>query len=80
MSGGRTGLLLAETHTSVPSEAVSSGLAMWWALVALTGMLAVASAGGFVFYLRRTSPARSFAAPDASDESAPNSASLKESP
>ena len=80
MTGVLNGLLLADAHTSVPSEAVSSGLAVWWVLVVLAGLLAIASAGGFVVYLRRTSPAGAFAASDACDEPALECGNLAESP
>jgi hypothetical protein len=48
--------LLAEVHTSVPSEAVGSGLGVWWLLVAALGLLTLACGTGFVVYLRRTAP------------------------
>ncbi|WP_419552380.1 hypothetical protein [Candidatus Poriferisodalis sp.] len=48
--------LLAEVHTSVPSEAVGSGLGVWWLLVSLLGLVTVACGTGFVLYLRRTVP------------------------
>ncbi len=48
--------LLADGHTSVPSEAVGSGLTVWWLLVALCALLTVACAVGFFVYLRRTAP------------------------
>ena len=51
--------LLADGHTSVPSEAVGSGLGVWWLLVVLLALFTVACAAGFVLYLRRTSPRRS---------------------
>ncbi|WP_419915133.1 hypothetical protein [Candidatus Poriferisodalis sp.] len=50
--------LLADGHTSVPSEAVGSGLGVWWLLVAVLGALTAASGTGFVVYLRRTAPRR----------------------
>ena len=55
-----TGLarLLADGHAAVPSEAVGSGLGVWWLAVALLGAFTVASASGFVLCLRRTSPRR----------------------
>ena len=57
MSGWATAIL-AEGHTNVPSEAVGSGLGMWWLLVALSGLLTVACGVGFILYLRRTAPKR----------------------
>ena len=80
MTGARVALLLADSHTTVPSEAVSSGLAVWWVLVVLAGLLSIASASGFALYLRRTSPARAFAAADTPDEPPHNRESLQESP
>ena len=80
MTGDLNGALLAEVHTSVPSEAVSTGLAVWWVLVVLAGLLTIASAGGFVVYLRRTSPARAFAASDESHKPTLDCGSLSESP
>ena len=53
---GGAAALLAESHANVPSEAVGSGLGVWWVLVAVLGLLTVACATGFVVYLRRTSP------------------------
>ncbi|WP_420444355.1 hypothetical protein [Candidatus Poriferisodalis sp.] len=53
---GSAAALLADAHTSVPSEAVGSGLGVWWLLVTLLGVLTVACATGFVLYLRRTAP------------------------
>ena len=53
---GSAAALLAEAHTNVPSEAVGSGLGAGWLLVVLLGLLTVASAAGFVLYLRRTAP------------------------
>jgi len=50
--------LLADAHASVPSEAVGSGLGVWWLLVAVLGLLTVACGIGFVLYLRRTAPRR----------------------
>ncbi len=50
--------LLADGHASVPSEAVGSGLGVWWLLVAVLGVLTAASGTGFVVYLRRTAPRR----------------------
>ncbi|WP_419841715.1 hypothetical protein [Candidatus Poriferisodalis sp.] len=50
--------LLADAHTAVPSEAVGSGLAMWWLAVMLLGMSTVAFGTGFVLYLRRTASHR----------------------
>ncbi len=49
-------VLLADGHANVPSEAVGSGLGVWWLLVAVLGLLTVASGTGFVAYLRRTAP------------------------
>ena len=57
MIGGGTALL-ADAHASVPSEAVGSGLGVWWLLVAVLGLLTVACGTGFVLYLRRTAPRR----------------------
>ena len=53
-----TGLapLLADGHTAVPSEAVSSGLGVWWLVVAVLALFTAACCAGFVLYLRRTSP------------------------
>lgn len=53
-----TGLapLLADGHTAVPSEAVGSGLGVWWLVVAVMGLFTAACAVGFVRYLRQTSP------------------------
>ena len=58
-----TGLvsLLADGHTAVASEAVSSGLGVWWLAVATLGAFTAASGAGFVLYLRRTSPRRAAA-------------------
>ena len=53
---GSAAALLAEAHTSVPSEAVGSGLGVWWLLVTLLGVLTVACGTGFVLYLWRTAP------------------------
>ncbi|WP_420608833.1 hypothetical protein [Candidatus Poriferisodalis sp.] len=50
--------LLADGHANVPSEAVGSGLGVWWLLVAVLGLLTVACGTGFVVYLRRTAPQR----------------------
>ena len=50
--------LLAEGHATVPSQAVGSGLGVWWLLVAALGLLTVACGTGFVVYLRRTAPRR----------------------
>ncbi|MYA25195.1 MAG: hypothetical protein F4091_11000 [Acidimicrobiales bacterium] len=55
---GRGTTLLADAHASVPSEAVGSGLGVWWLLVAVLGLLTVACGSGFVVYLRRTVPQR----------------------
>ncbi len=55
---GSGAALLADAHTSVPSEAVGSGLGVWWLLVAGLGLLTVACGTGFVLYLRRTAPQR----------------------
>ena len=57
MIGSVTGLL-ADAHTSVPSEAVGSGLGVWWLLVAALALFTVACGTGFVVYLRRTAPRR----------------------
>ena len=51
-------LLLADAHASVPSEAVGSGLGMWWLVVTVLGLLTVACGTGFILYLRRTAPRR----------------------
>lgn len=50
--------LLADGHANVPSEAVGSGLGVWWLLVAVLGLLTVACGTGFVAYLRRTAAQR----------------------
>ncbi|MCY3607624.1 MAG: hypothetical protein F4Y76_09655 [Acidimicrobiales bacterium] len=55
---GRGTTLLADAHASVPSEAVGSGLGVWWLLVVVLGLLTVACGSGFVVYLRRTAPQR----------------------
>ncbi len=55
---GSGAALLADAHASVPSEAVGSGLGVWWLLVAVLGLLTVACGTGFVLYLRRTAPQR----------------------
>ena len=53
---GWTAAILAEGHANVPSEAVGSGLGVWWLLVALCALLTVACGVGFFLYLRRTAP------------------------
>ena len=70
MTGNGGLALLADAHTSVPSEAVGSGLGVWWLLVAALGLLTVACGVGFVLYLRRTSPRRRKAAADPPSEPA----------
>lgn len=55
---GGAAALLAEAHANVPSEAVGSGLGVWWVLVAVLGLFTVACATGFVVCLRRTAPPR----------------------
>ncbi|WP_419864231.1 hypothetical protein [Candidatus Poriferisodalis sp.] len=55
MTGSGTALL-ADAHAGVPSEAVGSGLGVWWLLVAVLGLLTVACGTGFALYLRRTAP------------------------
>lgn len=50
--------LLADAHTNVPSEAVGSGLGVWWLLVTVLGLLTMACGTGFVLYWRRTAPRR----------------------
>ncbi len=53
---GWAAAILADSHANVPSEAVGSGLAVWWLLVALCALLTAACGVGFVRYLRRTAP------------------------
>lgn len=50
--------LLADGHATVPSEAVGSGLGVWWLVVTVLGLLTLACGAGFVVYLRRTAPRR----------------------
>ena len=50
--------LLADGHSPAPSEAVSSGLGVWWLTVAALGLFTVACAAGFVMCMRRTAPTR----------------------
>ena len=57
MTGGAAALM-ADAYASVPSQAVGSGLGVWWLLVAVLGLLTAALGAGFVVYLRRTSPRR----------------------